>query len=107
MEEFWDLGLVGIAYDKGDAGESGDFFGRALGVAAGNEDARSWIGRVNFANGVAGLSVSGGGDSAGIEDHDVGRRRIARERASLLAQLAFNGRAIRLGGAAAELSDKK
>src|SRR5258705_12380391 len=107
MEEPGDLGFVGIADDKADARESRDFFRCALGVTTGYEDARCRIGSVNFANGIAGLSVSGGGDGAGVENHDVGQRRIGRERAALFAQLAFDGRAIRLGGAAAELLDKK
>src|SRR6266403_2097294 len=87
--------------------ERRDFMVRALGVKTGYEDARCRIGSVDFANGVAGLRVSGGGDGAGVENHDVGQRRIGRERAALFAQLAFDGRAIRLGGAAAELLDKK
>src|SRR5258708_6152932 len=107
MEEPGDLGFVGIADDKADAWESRDFFGRALGVTTGYEDARCRIGSVNFANGVAGLRISRGGDCAGVENYDVGQRRIGRERAALFAQLAFDGRAIRLGGATAELLDKK
>ena len=72
MEESGDLGLVGIAYDKGDARERGDFFGGALGITAGYEDASGWIGRVDFSDGVAGLGVSGGGDCASVENHHVG-----------------------------------
>jgi len=107
MEEPGDLGFVGIADNEGYAWENRDFFGGALSVTAGYEDARCRIGGVNFANGVSGLRVGRGGDGAGVENHDVGRRRIGRERAALFAQLAFDGRAIRLGGAAAELLDKK
>ena len=72
MEESGDLGLVGVANDEGYAWENRDFFGGALGITAGYEDASGWIGRVDFSDGVAGLGVSGGGDCTSVENHDVG-----------------------------------
>jgi hypothetical protein len=72
MEEPGDLGLVRVADNEGDAGESGDLFGRALCIAAGYEDARGWIGGVNFADGVTGLGIRGSGYRAGVENYDVG-----------------------------------
>jgi len=72
VEDSGDLGLVGVSDDEGNAGESGDFFRGALGITAGYEDARGRIGRVDFADGIAGLGVSGGGNGAGVENHDVG-----------------------------------
>jgi len=101
------LWFVGVAYDERDAGEGGDFFGSSLGIAACYEDARGRISGVDFANGVAGLGVGRGCDSTGVENDDVGRRRIGRERAALFAELPLDGRAVCLGGTTAELLDKK
>src|SRR5579859_6910656 len=36
IDKIWDLGFVGIAYHPRDAGEGRQFFGGALGVAAGD-----------------------------------------------------------------------
>ena len=70
------MGLVGVADDEGNSGEGGDFFGRTLGITTGHEDARGRIGSVDFADGVAGLGVSGCGDGAGVKHDDVGCGRI-------------------------------
>ena len=94
---------MGIADDDGNAIQTGDVFRSALGVTSGNNNAGGRIRRVNLADGIAGLSVGGGRDGAGIEDDDVGRRAIGRDGAALIAQLALNGGAIGLRGAAAEL----
>ena len=64
--EVGDLGFVGIAYYEGDAGEGGQFFRGALGVAAGDDNLGGGICGVEFADGVAGLGVSGGGYGAGV-----------------------------------------
>ena len=107
MEELGNLGFVGIADDEGDAGKSGEFFGGTLGVAAGDNDASRGIGGVEFADGVAGLRVGGGGDGAGVEDDDVGDGRVRGKGKALLAELALDGGAVGLRGAAAELLDKE
>jgi len=62
---------------------------------------------VEFANGIAGLRIGSGGDGAGVEDDDVGRSRVRGERKAAIAKLAFDGRAVGLCGAAAELFDVK
>ena len=59
---------------------------------------------MNFADSVAGLSVSGGGDGTSIQDDDVGALRGCRS-AAAVEELAFDGGTIGLGGAAAELFD--
>ena len=99
--------FVGVADDIGNAGESGNFFGRALSIAARDKNASGGIGSVDFADGVASLSVSGGGDGAGVQNDDVGCGRIGSENAALFAELPLNGRAVGLSGAASELLDKK
>jgi len=99
------LRFVGIADDPGDTGENGKVFRGALGVASGNDHAGAWISGVDFADGVAGLSVGGGGDGASIENNDVRRRAIERDAAALVPQLALDSGAVGLCGATAELFD--
>jgi hypothetical protein len=53
-----DLGFVGVADDEGDAGKRGEFFGSALGIAAGDDDAGGRIAGVDFADGIASLGIS-------------------------------------------------
>jgi len=65
-QEIGNLRFVGIADDVEDAGEGGEFFRGALGVAAGNDDSRGGIGGVEFADGIAGLGIGSGGDGAGV-----------------------------------------
>jgi len=98
---------MGITDYEGNPRESSNFFGSALSVTAGNHDARGGIGCVDFADGVAGLSVSGGGDGAGVQNDDVSFGGIGGKDAALLEQLLLDGGAVRLGGAASELLDKE
>src|ERR1700675_1864579 len=104
-DEIWDLGFVGVADYDGDAGEGGEFFRGARGVAAGDDDFGDGVGGVEFADGVASLSVGGGGDSAGVEDDDVGGGCRRGRGTAAVEELAFDGGAVGLGGAAAELLD--
>ena len=94
--------LVRIADDEGDAGECGDFFRGALGVTAGDDDARGGFGGVDFADGVAGLGIGGCGDGAGVQHDHIGSCGFGWY-AALFAELAFDGGAVGLRGAAAEL----
>jgi len=96
---------VGIADDEGNSGETGDLLRGALSVTTSDNDASGRIRRVDFADGVAGLSVGGGGDGASIENNDVRRRAIERDGAALVPQLALDGGAVGLCGATAELFD--
>ncbi len=107
IDELGDLGLVGIADDPGDAGECGQFFGGTLGVAAGDDNADGGIGGVMLSNGVAGLGVGGGRDGAGVDDDDVGGCRGEGGDTTAVEQLALEGRAIGLRGAATELLDEE
>src|SRR5208282_10100 len=100
-----DLGFVGIADDPGDAWEGGKFFGGALGVAARDDKASLRILGVEFADGVAGLGIGGGGYGAGVEDDDGGGGGIGGGGAAAIEELTFEGGAIGLRGAAAELLD--
>ena len=92
-----------VANDVRDTGEGGKVLWGALGVAAGDDDARGGIARVDFADGVAGLGIGGRGDGAGVDDDVVGRVGRLDGRAAAIEELAFDGGAVGLGGAAAEL----
>jgi hypothetical protein len=98
---------VGVAYDEGNAREDGDFLGRALSVTAGYEDACGRISRMNLADSVASLGVSGGGNSAGVKDYNVGLGSVGSRNRALVAELPFDGRAVGLGCPATELFDKE
>jgi hypothetical protein len=107
IDELGDLGFVGVADDPGDAGECGELFGGALGVAAGDNDASGGICGVEFSNGAAGLGVRGGGYCASVDDDYVGAGGFGRGSEASFEELAFEGGAIGLSGAAAELFDVK
>ena len=64
--------FVGVADYGGDAGECGDFFGGALGVASGDDDFRVGITALYAADGGAGVLIGGVGDGAGVEDDEIG-----------------------------------
>ena len=104
-DEIRNLRFVGIANDEGDARKGGDFFGGALGVAAGDENFCGGILRVDFADGVASLCVCGGGDGAGVDDDEFGVLRRRCSGAAAVEELALDGGAVGLCGAAAELFD--
>jgi hypothetical protein len=60
---------------------------------------------VEFADGIACLGVGGSGYGAGVEDDDGGRCGIGGGGAAAVEELAFEGGAVGLCGAAAELLD--
>jgi len=98
---------VRIADDPGDTGENGKVFRGALGVASGNDHAGAWISGVDFADGVAGLSVSGGSDRAGVHDDEIGGGGFGDRGAAAREQLTLDGGAVGLSGTAAELLNKE
>src|SRR4029077_3261187 len=98
---------MGIADDPGDSGECGQLFGGALGVTAGDDQADGGVGGVKLSNGVAGLSVGGGRDGGGVNDNNVGDGGSRGGGTATVEQLALEGRAIGLGGAATELFDEE
>jgi hypothetical protein len=105
VDELGDLRLLGIANDPGHTGKSCEVFRGALGVTAGDDDTSGGILRVDFADGVAGLSVGGSGDRTGVYDYEIRRGCFGDGAATAFEQLALEGRAVGLGGAAAELLD--
>ena len=96
---------MGVADNERDAGENGEFFRSALGVAACDENPGRGILEMNFANGVAGLCVGGGCDGAGVDDDEFGVLWGGGWRAAAVTELALDRGTVGLGGAAAELFD--
>src|SRR6266446_1917962 len=96
---------MGIADNPGGAGKSGELFGGALGIAAGDDDAGSGVCGVKLSNGVASLSVCGSGDRAGVHDDEVSGRGFGCGGAAAVKQLALDCSAVGLRGATAELLD--
>jgi hypothetical protein len=99
------LGFVRIADDKGDSGESSEFFGDALSIATGYDNFRDRILCVDLADGIARLRIGGGSNSTGVDDHDFGLLRAGRNTAAAFEQLALDGSSVCLRGAATELLD--
>ncbi len=102
-----DLRLVRIADDPGDAGEGGQLFGSALGVAASDDETDGGIGGAKFSDGVSGLGVGGGGDGASVDDDDVGTGGRGGNGTAAVEQLALEGGAVGLRGATTELFDEE
>ena len=94
-----------VADDQADAGEFCDLFGGALRVASGDDDAGVGVLALHAADGGAGVLIGRSGDGAGVEDDDGGVCGFVGARESLLFELTFEGRAIGLRGAAAEVFD--
>ena len=66
------LVLMGIAHYPRDTGQGGKFMGRALGIAACNQNFCIRIFAMHAPDGGAGVLIGSRGDRAGIEDDDVG-----------------------------------
>jgi hypothetical protein len=63
--------------------------------------------RVDFADGVASLSIGGSGDGASVHDNEVSGACFVSRGVAAREQLAFEGVAVGVSGAAAELSNVK
>lgn len=99
--------LVRVTDDPGDAGKRREFFGSALRVASGGDDARVGILAMDAANGFAGFGVGGGGDGTGVKDDDVSGGIGFSGSAALRAEAVANRVSISLRGAAAEVLDEE
>src|SRR5258708_38895393 len=95
--------FVGVADDEADAGQRRDFFRSALCVASGHYDSCFRILAANAADRGARILVRAGGHGAGIH-HDYGGLRRSRGACdTVLLELAFEGGAVSLSGAAAKV----
>jgi len=101
-----ELVFVGVADDGADAGERGNFFGSALGVASGDDNFCGRILAAYAADGGAGILIGGSGDGASVEQDEVGVGGGGAGQAASF-ELAFEGGAVGLSGAASEICDVK
>ena len=84
------------------AGQSGDFLGRALRVAAGDHDARVGLRAMDAADGLAKLVVGGRGDGAGVQDDEVGVGNFVGCAEAARGETGFERGSIGLRSAASE-----
>jgi hypothetical protein len=104
QSDFGEVVFVGVADYCGHAGEAGDFFGGALSVASGDDDSCRGVLAADAADGGAGILIGGTCDGASIQNHQVGLAgRCAGQTAGF--ELAFEGGAVGLSGAASEVFD--
>src|SRR5262249_16905919 len=94
-----------VAHHPADTFELDQFLGRTLGVAAGNEDACTWICAMSRADGLPRLRIGRRCDRAGIDDDNVGTPSCSRGNVSAVQQLPLDGPGIRLCGPAAKILD--
>ena len=105
--QFGDLRLVGISHHPFDAGHGGQFIGRALGIAASDQNARVGVLAMYPAHGLAHVFVGGLGDRTGIQDHQVRVAALGCSIQPLGRKQGFERGAIGLGGPAAEVLDEE
>ncbi len=106
-EQIGDFGFVGIAHHPFDAGQRGQLIGRALGIAAGDENARLRIFAMDAAHGLAHVFVGERSDGAGVQNDEVGGAAIGSGFEAAGDELGFEGRAIGLVGATTEVLDEE
>ena len=95
--------LVRVADDDADPGQGREFFGGTLGIAPRHNDAGFRILALDPANGGAGILIGCGSHSARVQNHDRSLRGRGCAGKPALLELAFEGGAIRLRGAATEV----
>ncbi len=94
-----------ISYNFVDSGQTGNFFGRSLGVASGDDDLAVGIFTMKFSDGGASILVGGSGHRTRIEDHNSGLMRRTRYLQTQLPELVFDCGAIRLRRPASKILD--
>ena len=83
------------------------FFGCALRVAASHDDLAAGIVTMYASDRTANVLVGRSGDSAGVQDNDLGLGSGFGARKTALKHLALDGGAIGLSGATSEIFHKK
>ena len=99
--------LMRIAYHPCDTFDRGQFVGRALRVAAGDDDARGGIRAVDFTHGFSRLRVGRSGDGAGVQHDDVGGIPVGGEPQAAGEQIAAKRGGIGFRGATTEIFDRE
>jgi hypothetical protein len=100
--DFRELMFVRVADYGGDAGQGGDFLGRALGVASGDDNSCQWVLALHTADGGAGVLIRRIRNGAGVQNYQVGLGGRGRRQAASF-ELSCESGAIGLGGAASEV----
>jgi CheY-like chemotaxis protein len=101
--DFCQLVLVRVADDLRHTGQGGEFFRRALRVAAGHDDAGLRILPVYPADGGAGILIGRGRDRAGVQHDNFGFPQFGGAIESPLLELPLNGSAVGLGRATTKI----
>ena len=96
-----------ISDDERDAFDRGEFLRSALGIATGDQNARLGMVAMKAPDGLADFIVGGRGYCAGIENDQAGVRCGSGGREAFGDEAGFNGGAVGLGGAAAEVFDEE
>ena len=97
------LMLVRIADDRAHAREGGNFFRSTLRIAAGYDDLGPGVLAANATDRGACVPIGRSGYRAGVKHDNSGVARFASALQSSLAELALDGCAVRLSGAASEI----
>ena len=95
--------LTGVSNYFADSRQGCNFFRGALGVATRHNDLASGVFAMDAADGGACVLIGGGGHRTRIQDNDLGLFRGWCSLQSTLRELALQGRAVSLRGAASEI----
>ena len=98
-----DLCFVAVPNHGVDFREGGELLRRALGIAAGDDDACGRVLAADAAEPGAGLAVGFRSHAASIDNDNICRRRVLGRSKAAMAQVGGNGLAIGAAGAAAEV----
>jgi hypothetical protein len=107
LHQIRDPRLVRIADDPRNARQRRDFFGRALRIAAGDQNARIRIFTMRAPDGASRVPIGGGSDCACVQDHQIGGGAFAGGGVSAGRELRFERGAIGLRGPASEILNEK
>ena len=99
--------LVRIAYDQIYPGQGRDFFGGALGITACNYDACFGILAADSTDCGTGILIGACRDRTGVQNYDRCPLRTRGAGQALFFELAFQGGAVGLRGAASEVFYKE
>jgi hypothetical protein len=94
---------MAVAYHGVDPGQGGDFFGRALRITAGDQDACGWVFPMDFAQEGAGRTIRLRGHAASIGNDYIGPGWTGSRPQPALAQLGAYDFAVCAAGPASEV----
>ena len=106
-EHFMNRCFVGIAHHPFHAWKGGQFLRRALRVAPSHQNLGCRLLAVNFTHHLAQVVVGGGGDGAGVQDHQVGIRHVGCGEQSATGKPGFQRCAIGLRSSASKRFDEE